>query len=213
MQVGKIAGLVISLLSLGGILIAAGSKVQHLFDDLAGLHQQVEKQEERLQQNEANDSRRAEEISYLKGKLEQNPARENRPEGHTEFERREKNEEVAPARRPFRPDQKTSSPTSPPPPLTSNAIHISDKLYTTILYYYRQALRLQPNLAGRLTVICKMDHTGYLAATEVIASAPELTGLAERLAAKIRRWKSPEHVTGLEGNSFHKTYFLSPQGF
>ena len=67
---GKIAGVVISLLSLCGILFAAGSKIQHFIDDLAHLHRHVEKHEERLQQNEATDSRRAEEIGYLKGKLE-----------------------------------------------------------------------------------------------------------------------------------------------
>ena len=72
----KIAGVVITLLSLCGILFAAGSKIQHFIDEVAHLHRKVNEHEERLQQNEANDSHRAEEIGYLKGKLERNSDRE-----------------------------------------------------------------------------------------------------------------------------------------
>jgi hypothetical protein len=209
-QMGKIAGVVISLLSLCGILFAAGSKIQHLIDDLANLHKQVDKHEERLLQNEANDSRRAEEVGYLKGKLEQHSDREaDRRAGHIDIETREA---PAPTRTPSRSSRSPSSP-PPPPPTESRAIPIGDKLYMTILYYYNQALRRKPNLAGQLTVICKVDQAGYLAATEVTASSPELAEIAARLAATIRHWKFPQHVTGLESGSFRKSYFLSPEGF
>ena len=205
---GKIAGITLSLLSACGILFAAGSKVQHWLDDLAALHKKVEAQEERLQQNEANDSEQGEQISYIKGRLDQNARQEEKPsEIRDEPQAREQREKPAPVRRPER--RRSSSSVAP---LESFAPPLSDKLYAAILYYYRQALRLQPNLAGRLTVRCKADAGGYLAA-EVIADTPELAELAGRLAAKIRRWKFPEHVSGVEAGGFQQTYFLSPQGF
>jgi hypothetical protein len=199
-RAGKIAGVVISLLSLGGILFAAGSKIQSFIDDLAHLHQRVEAHEERLQQNEANDSRRAEEVSYLKGKLEQ------KEDSAPELRGSEPREESLPRRVPARPRRTTSLPPAPAP-VESKALHIEDKLYTTIFYYYRQALLQQPHLAGELTVRCQVDQTGSLDASEVVATAPALTELARR------RWKSPQQVTGLESGGFRKTYFLSPQGF
>ncbi len=207
---GKIAGVVISLLSLCGILFAAGSKIQHFIDDLAHLHQQVDEHEERLQQNEANDSHRAEEVGYLKGKLEQHSDREeHRPSGHVETEPLE---QPAPKRMSSRSRPRPSSP-PPSPPVESNAIPIGDKLYMAILYEYNQALHLKPDRAGQLTIICRADRAGDLAASEAIASSPELFDLAQHLAARIRRWRFPEHVTGLESGSFRKVYFLSPQGF
>jgi hypothetical protein len=209
-RMGKIAGVVISLLSLCGILFAAGSKLQHFIDDLANLHKQVDEHEERLQQNEANDSRRAEEVGYLKGRLEQHTERsKGGSAGHIESPPRE---QAARGPAPSHPRRSVSLPPAPPP-VECNATPIGDKLYMLILYYYNQALRRKPTLSGQLTIICRIDRAGTLAGTEVIASSPELSELAQRLAARIRRWRSPEHVTGLENGSFRKVYFLSPQGF
>lgn len=210
-RAGKSAGLVISLLSLCGILFAAGSKMQRLLDDLDTLHQQVQKHEDRLQQNEANDSQQAAEIGYLKGRMEQESEREpNKSEESRKLDVIEERKETAPAAHPSR---RRSTAAASPPSTESNSVPIEDKLYATILYYYNQARRLQPDLAGRLIVICKLDRNGALAGSEVIAASPDLAELAERLTGKIRRWKFPEQVTGLESGGFRKTYFLSPQGF
>jgi len=208
-RLGKRAGVIISLLSLSGFLFAAGSKVQHVLDDLAALHQQVEAHEERLQRNEADDSEQDEAIGYIRGRLEHDNEREAPPRTpRRDTSSHEQRQEAKPKRDAQRDTSHTSLPS-----VEMQALPLGDKLYATILYDYRQALRLHPNLAGQITVICRADRSGYLLASQAIASTPELAVLAERLAAKIQRWKFPEQVTGLERGSFQQTYFLSPQGF
>ncbi len=189
-------------------LVAGVEKYFDTMQTLETMQAKMLQLEEKLGSLQHANARLENELNFIKGRLER--ARSETPLPEREGMARN---EIATSTQPASTSSEAPRQASKQNYDTRAPLHVIDKLNMTINYAYRKARSSNPNLAGRLSVRCKMDEEGNLTGSEVIALDPEVENVAASVRDKVRRWNFPETVTGLEEGNFEKTYFLTPSGF
>jgi cell division protein FtsB len=192
-------------------LIAGVEKYLDTMRTLETLQAKIVQLEERLGNLEKANARLENELNFIKGRLER-PAAETRLSRANDLARIESSARNLPHAVLSRSSELAREQTAPSRDARA-PMHVIDKLNMTISYAYRKARSANPDLAGRLSVRCKMDEEGNLSDSEVVALDAEVEEVAASVRDKVRRWNFPETVTGLEEGNFQKTYFLTPSGF